>query len=63
MKFGIGVLDTWPSSTCELHENRHNDSRTLLRGVNEFRPAISTFIGPFGWSPIQDVHVTPLGRC
>ena len=36
-------LNFFPSK-CELRENWHSDSRTLLHGVNKFQPVTSTFL-------------------
>ena len=35
MQFGIEVLHVMPSSSCEFHKFRYNESYNLLKGANE----------------------------
>lgn len=48
MKFGIGVLYIKLSSKRECRESRLSDSRTLLRGANEFLLARTVFLDGCG---------------
>jgi hypothetical protein len=40
---------------CEFSENRRNDSRIWRNGLNEFLPAISTFLDRFGCNWTQKI--------
>lgn len=58
VQFGTGAVHVMPVGTCDIHEYRCSENRSLLSTVKEILPFFFTFFVRFGKVSTANVHKT-----